>query len=152
MPYKDPEKRRENQRARSRAFRERQKVERFGPEAAGVDMRGRHGNHARGEKHPRWNDGRLLSSDGYVLVRVGKDHPMAFGQGYAYEHDLVAVAALGRPLAPDEMVHHKHGNKTDNRWGESLVVVTRSEHARIHDAERGRDELGRFPPRSGRAA
>lgn len=29
---------------------------------------------------------------------------------------------------------------------ENLELFTRSDHAKEHDAERGRDELGRFPP------
>jgi len=37
------------------------------------------------------------------------------------------------------------GDRADNRW-ENLDVQTRSDHAKHHDAERGRDDLGRFPP------
>lgn len=139
MPSRDPAKAAE----RKRRYLLRQKVKKYGPQAATTDMRGRHGNHARGPANGRWNDGRLISSHGYVLVRVGKRHPMAFGNGYAYEHDLIMVAFIGRMLAPGEVVHHKNEVKTDNRI-ENLEILTGSEHVRLHNAERERDALGRF--------
>lgn len=113
------------------------------------DGRGRHGNHARGPQNGRWQRDQLLSSEGYVKVRVGRGHPLADPNGYTYEHILVAITALGRPLRDDEVVHHRNGIKTDNRW-DNLEVGTRSDHARHHDVERGRDALGRFPATLGR--
>ena len=50
----------------------------------------------RGCRHGRWSREKMLSSHGYVKVRVGKDHPLADPNGYAYEHLLVWVAA-GNP-------------------------------------------------------
>lgn len=149
MPGRDPVK----SAARQRRYRERQKVKKYGPAAVGVDMRGRHGNHARGERHGRYNTAeRRLTSQGYVAVRVAADHPHAWGppkmrsHRYAYEHVLVVTERIGRALRPDEAVHHLNGIKTDNR-SENLELVTVSEHARVHDKERGRDSLGRFPPK-----
>lgn len=137
---RDPEK----ARARKRRYLDRKKAEKYGSEAVGVDMRGRHGNHARGTENARWSDGRLIASNGYVLVRV----PGGFGAGYRYEHQVVAEAAIGRPLEADETVHHLNGVKTDNR-PENLTVMSRSEHARHHAAERGRTADGRFPAAPG---
>lgn len=105
--------------------------------------RGKHGNHVRGSRHHRWNPGRMLTEHGYVKVRVGKSHPLADPNGYAYEHHLVICSAIGRLLRPGEVVHHKNGDKTDNRL-ENLELVTRAEHNAIHNCERLRDEKGRF--------
>jgi hypothetical protein len=136
-------------RARKKRYLEREKISKYGPEAAGKDMRGKHGNHARGSANGRWNNGALVTSHGYVARRVNHDHPRAWGppgsaHRYAYEHILVAMERLGRPLKGDEVIHHINGNTTDNRW-ENLRVLTRSEHARDHVSHpQTRDELGRF--------
>lgn len=51
--------------------------------------RGRHKNHARGERHYRWNRGKMVDDQGYVKMRVGLDHPLADPNGYAFEHAFV---------------------------------------------------------------
>ncbi len=38
---------------------------------------------------------------------------------------------IGRPLGPDEIVHHEDENKL-NYGAENLALTNRSEHARIH--------------------
>lgn len=130
--------------ARKRRYLERKKVEKYGPGAVGVDMRGRHNNHASGASNARWNGGRYHTEQGYVAVAVPEGHHLRQAHGYAYEHDLIAEESLGRRLAPDEVVHHRNGDRSDNR-PENLEVTTRSEHARNHAAALGaRDDLGRF--------
>ncbi len=99
------------------------------------DGRGFHGHTVRGEDHYRWNRDQLLSSHGYIKVRVSADHHLADPNGYAYEHDLVAEQMIGRELAVDEVVHHKNKVKTDNR-PENLAVMKKDEHARQHMYER----------------
>jgi hypothetical protein len=63
--------------------------------------------------------------------------------------DATWPLAAGRPAPkPDELLHHKNEDKTDNRLG-NLQLITRSEHAKHHNADRPRDEdTGRFVPES----
>ena len=105
------------------------------------DGRGRHGKHRRGNQHYNWSGGRVLSSHGYVKVQVGTTHPFADPNGYAYEHRLV-LAAAGIAFESDDVVHHKNGDKTDNRLA-NLEVLHRSDHNAHHLQGRERDALGR---------
>ena len=141
MPYKDPEKRRTSNIAAKRRHRARLHAQKYGPNAP--DQRGIHTNHAKGAAHPRWNDDRKLATTGYIKVRVGRGHPLADPNGYAYEHLVVWCAAGNLRPGSGEVIHHRNENKTDNRI-ENLELVTHSEHMRYHNAERGRDKKGRF--------
>lgn len=147
MPYADPEQRREAARARAKRYRARKHAERYG-EGAG-DQRGRHGNHARGDASGKWAGARLITSQGYIAVRVDPEHPHAWGPPglvgfkYAYEHVLVAMAKLGRPLGREEVAHHVNGKRDDNR-PENINVLTRSLHAVEHADLAPRDDAGRF--------
>ncbi len=163
MATKDPAKKRA---ARAR-YELKKKIAKYGPEAAHVDMRGRHGNHATGDRNGKFKGGRFVTTEGYVAVRVPPDHPHAWGANakcrYAYAHILLAEETMGRSLRDDERVHHKNEDKADNRLKPgherlgcdpsccNLEVLTKSEHAKEHDLRRGRDERGRFPARAGAA-
>ena len=133
--------------ARQKRYREKRKVEKYGPAAAGVNMSGRHGNHARGERNARWNGGRWRHQDGYIGIAVPEGHHLRQAHGYAYEHDLVLEEKLGRRLQPHEVAHHINGVRDDNR-PENLEVKTRAGHALDHIQERPRDEYGRVTDRS----
>lgn len=84
--------------------------------------------------------------DGYIRVYSGK-HPYRRGRKMILEHVMVMEAAIGRPLRPDECVHHLDGDRKNNAL-ENLQLMTRSEHSKLHGAEiarkRTRDEVGRF--------
>jgi hypothetical protein len=60
---------------------------------------------------------KIIDSNGYVLVPA-KGNPMANrgkNRERISEHRLVMSEFLGRPLYENENVHHKNGDKTDNR-------------------------------------
>lgn len=100
------------------------------------DKRGRHrlfknghNSYLRiGEKNPLWKGG-LTKKLGYMMVKV-PDHPYGHG-GYVFLHRLIMEEHLGRYLHPNEKVHHKNGDITDNRL-ENLQHMTQAEHLSHH--------------------
>ena len=101
----------------------------------------RHENsfYSKGEKSCRWKGGRR-SREGYISVYC-PDHPYAAADNSVYEHRLVVEKEIGRYLTKDEFVHHINGIKDDNRI-ENLVILTNSEHARLHAIlKRGRKRI-----------
>lgn len=50
-------------------------------------------------------------------------------------HVVLVEAHIGRALASNECVHHVNEDKTDNRI-ENLMLMTRSEHTRLHRKKR----------------
>jgi len=91
------------------------------------------------ENHPGWKGGRRINSAGYVEIHL-PDHSRARGNGYVFEHILVAEEKLGRPLALNEVVHHRNKVKTDNS-PENLEVIMRGEHSHIHARPQSRVDL-----------
>ena len=105
-----------------------------------------HNNTRRASAQHRWKPGGSVGSNGYVKIRVGKGHPLADPNGYAYEHLVVWVSA-GNPRPPKGWIlHHKNEDRTDNRY-DNLMLIRRGEHNRLHNLARARDpKTGRLLP------
>ena len=80
----------------------------------------------RGENHPNWNNGRTITTQGYVAI-YNPYHPFANNRGYVVEHRLIMEKKINRFLRKEEVVHHINNIKTDNRI-ENLMIVTRRNH------------------------
>lgn len=57
---------------------------------------------------------KYVRKDGYVAVHT-PDHPAAYSGGYVLEHRLVMERHLGRFLTKRENIHHRNGQRADNR-------------------------------------
>lgn len=81
-----------------------------------------------GETNPVWRGGRYIEpKKGYVMIRK-PEHPRARANGYVLEHILVAEEILGRPLKPEEEIHHINENRADNRPENLKVYENHKEH------------------------
>ena len=65
--------------------------------------------------------GKSIRQDGYIKLN---------GQN-ALEHRAIMEQHLGRKLTPNETVHHRNHDRSDNRI-DNLVVMTNSEHLKHH--------------------
>ena len=65
---------------------------------------------------------RYLRSDGYVRVWVPEGTPGRGSKGRMLEHRWVMQQHLGRELTDEEYVHHRNGDRADNRL-ENLQLV-----------------------------
>ncbi len=80
-----------------------------------------------GPGHPDWKGGRIVDKDGYILV-YSPEHSTRKHTRHVLEHRLVMARHLGRELLPSEVVHHRNGNKQDNRIENLEVFETNGEH------------------------
>lgn len=67
--------------------------------------------------------GKKIDRNGYVFWHDAT-HPLATRNGRVAEHRLVMSEFLGRPLHKGENVHHKNGNRSDNRIENLELWVT----------------------------
>lgn len=83
-----------------------------------------------GKENPNWKGGTWVNSQGYVMVNVGREHPMANCRQYAPRCRVVCYETYGPP-EPGQQAHHLNGDKTDDR-PENLAWVDGWEHAVSH--------------------
>jgi hypothetical protein len=98
-----------------------------------------------GGHHPNWKGGRIVEADGYVML-FRPDHPHANNKGYVFEHRLMMETKIGRLLEPEEVVHHKNDDPSDNRIDNFHLYPSNADHKRNDVAFRRRDEKGRLMP------
>lgn len=77
-------------------------------------------------------EGPIYDGAGYVLVRPSPGYPGKTRQGRVLEHRLVMEQHLGRLLLEHEIIHHKNGNRQDNRL-DNLEIMTTKEHPPAHE-------------------
>lgn len=68
--------------------------------------------------------------EGYVFIKQ-TGHPRATREGFVKRAVLVFEGVIGRKLSRQEHLHHINGVRDDDR-PENLVIMTNSEHARLH--------------------
>lgn len=84
-----------------------------------------------GEHATNWKGGVIHHQGGYIEVRIAKDDffiPMANARGYVFEHRLVMAKHMKRCLLDWEIVHHKNGNRSDNRIENLELLPSRKFH------------------------
>lgn len=84
----------------------------------------------KGTSNPNWKGGVTYSG----RKKNGLYMSIRYKGRYIKEHRYVMELHLGRRLLSAEHVHHINGIKTDNRV-ENLVVMSASEHAKLHNAD-----------------
>ena len=82
--------------------------------------------------------GKFAHKRGYWLIKLDPTdffYPTANYKGEIFEHRLVMARHLGRNLHRWEIIHHRNGNKGDNRI-ENLQLVSDDRHNQITLLER----------------
>lgn len=90
----------------------------------------------KGKQSCNWKGGRITEKTGYISIWK-PEHPNAKGgrnKSYVLEHRMVMSDFLGRALLRTEQVHHRNGDRADNRI-ENLELWSTSQPAgqRIED-------------------
>jgi len=84
-----------------------------------------------------WNKGKsncnfkTKNHRGYIMILCpNHPHPSAANGRYCFEHRLVMEKHLGRYLRPEERIHHKDHDKTNNKINNLELFKNTSEHSK----------------------
>lgn len=91
----------------------------------------------------RYTGGHTVVYGGYIY-ELCPNHPKANPFGFVPQHRLVVERRLGRYLLPKEQVHHKDFEPLNND-PDNLQLMTRSEHMRLHRAQKYKMMHGDVP-------
>ena len=73
----------------------------------------------------------ICKGGGYRYARTEPPHPQVNANGLYPLHRVLAANMIGRPIASNEVVHHRDEDPSNNAPA-NLQVMTRAEHARLH--------------------
>ncbi|HUU57262.1 MAG TPA: HNH endonuclease [bacterium] len=74
---------------------------------------------------------RYINGDGYVRL-YAPWHPSANAQGWLLEHRYVMEQIIGRPLRPEEVVHHNDRDRVNNAPENLTLYENEAAHAAFH--------------------
>lgn len=91
------------------------------------------------ERKNMWKIRGTAKTNGYLFAMC-PEHPNAASTGYVLLHRLIMENHIGRLLRENEVVHHIDGNKINNKI-ENLMLLTNSEHSRLHSEMRKKNRI-----------
>jgi len=93
-------------------------------------------HHPSNKERSMWKIEKIINKGDY-LYAVVKNHPYASKYGYVLLHRIIIENHLKRLLNSNEIVHHKNGDRFDNRI-ENLEVMNSKEHNKLRSKEQGK--------------
>lgn len=73
----------------------------------------------------------MAENNGYIRIYM-PEHVNSDINGLIYEHQLMAEKKIGRPLKPEETVHHIDHNRSNNSLDNLLIFASNSDHIAFH--------------------
>ena len=84
-----------------------------------------------GKNNHNWKGGEVFHAKGYVYATAPTNHPHTHNN-YVLKHRLVMENFIGRYLLPNEIVHHKDGDKANNKISNLVLCSGHKEHSDLH--------------------